>query len=63
MYLFTCFPVTNLKLHHISVTPKMVEKVISNLDLSKLPSPDCIPMVFQKNPEPEISYFLAQLFN
>ena len=26
---------TNLKLHNISVTPKMVKKVIMNLDLSK----------------------------
>ena len=34
---------TNLKLHNISVTPKMVKKVIINLDLSKASSPDCIP--------------------
>ena len=26
----------NLKLHNISVTPKMVKKVITNLDLSKI---------------------------
>ena len=26
---------TNLKLHNISVAPKMVKKVIMNLDLSK----------------------------
>ena len=27
---------TNLKLHNFSVTPKMVKKVITNLDLSKV---------------------------
>ena len=30
---------TNLKLHNISVTPKMVKKVIMNLDLSKASGP------------------------
>ena len=34
----------NLKLHNISVSPKIVNKVIMNLDLSKAPGPDCIPM-------------------
>ena len=33
---------TNLKVHNISVTPKMVKKVIMNLDLSKASGPDCI---------------------
>ena len=36
---------TNLKLHNIFATPKMVEKVILNIDLSKVPGPDCIPVV------------------
>ena len=36
---------TYLKLHNISVTPKMVKKVIMNLDLSKASGPDCIPVV------------------
>ena len=36
---------TNLKLHNISVTPKMVKKVVMNLDLSKASGPDCIPVV------------------
>ena len=54
---------TNLKLHNISVTPKMVKKVIMNLDLSKASSPDCIPVVVLKNCEPELSYILAELFN
>ena len=50
---------TNLKLHNISVTPKMVKKVIMNLDLSKASGPDCIPVVVLKNCEPELSYILA----
>ena len=54
---------TNLKLHNISVTPKMVRKVVMNLDLSKASGPDCIPMVDLKNCEPELSYILAELFN
>ena len=33
---------TNLKLHNISITPKMVKKVILNLDSSKVSGPDCI---------------------
>ena len=53
---------TNLKLHNISVTPKMVKKVIKNLDLSKTSSLDCIPVVVLKNCEPELSYILAELF-
>ena len=36
---------TNLKLHNISVTSKMVRKVVMNLDLSKTSGPDCIPVV------------------
>ena len=47
---------TNLELHNISVTPKMVKKVIMNLDLSKASGPDCIPVVVLKNCEPELSY-------
>ena len=33
---------TNLKLHNISVTPKMVKRVTMNLYLSKASRPDCI---------------------
>ena len=59
---------TNLKQHNISVTPKMVKKVIMNLDLSKASEkkasrPDFIPVVFLKNCEPELFYILAELFN
>ena len=39
---------TNLKLHNISVTPKMVKKVIMNLDLSKASGPDYITVVVLK---------------
>ena len=53
---------TNLKLH-ISVTPKMVRKVVMNLDFSKASGPDCIPVVVLKNCEPELSYILAEVFN
>ena len=54
---------TNLKLHNISVTPKMVRKVIMNLDLTKASGPDCVPVVVLKNREPELAYILAKLFN
>ena len=53
---------TNLKLHNISVTSKMVEKVITNLDLSKASGSDRIPVVVLKICEPEFSYILAELF-
>ena len=32
----------------------MVEKVITNLDSSKVSGPDCIPVVVLKNREPEL---------
>ena len=54
---------TNLKLPNISVTPKMVKKVITNVDLSQTSCPDCILVVVLKNCEPELSYILAELFN
>ena len=54
---------TNLKLHNISVTPKMVRKVVMNLDFSKASGPDCVPVVVLKNCEQELSYILAELFN
>ena len=47
---------TNLKLHNISVTPKIVRKVMMNLDLSKASGSDCIPVVVLKNFEPEPTY-------
>ena len=65
---------TNLKLHNISVTPKMVRKVVMNLDLSKAfffyqgffskaSGPDCIRVVVLKNCEPKRFHILAELFN
>ena len=53
----------NLKLDKISVTPKVLKKVIMNLDLLKASGPDCIPVVVLKNCKPELSYILAELFN
>ena len=52
---------TNLKLYNISITPRMVKKVITNLDSSKTSGPDFIPLVVLKNCEPELSYILAEL--
>ena len=54
---------TNLKLHDISVTPRMVIKFIINLDLSKASGTDCVPVVVLKKREPELSYILNELFN
>ena len=51
----------NLKLHNIYVSPKMIKKVMMNVDLSKASGPDCIPVVVLKNCEPELSYILAEL--
>ena len=36
---------TNQKLHNFSVTPKLVKKVITNLDSLKASCPVCIPVV------------------
>ena len=54
---------TNLKLHNISVTPKMIKKVIMNLDLSKASGTDCIPVVVLKKCGSERSYIPAELNN
>ena len=51
---------SNFKLHNISVTPKIVKKVVTNLDFSK---PNCISVVLLKNYERQISYILTELFN
>ena len=52
-----------MKLYNISVTPKMVKKLIMNYDLSMASGPNCIPVVVLKNCEPDLSYILAELFN
>ena len=49
--------------HFIDLTPKMVKKVIANLDLLKVSGPDCIPVVVLKRCEPELSCILAEFFN
>ena len=54
---------TNLKLHNFSLSPKMVKKVIANLDTLKAYGPDCIPVVVLKNCDSELLYALADLFN
>ena len=54
---------TNLKLHNISIIPKMVKKVITYLDSSKASGPGCIPVVVLKDCEPELSFRLVEHFN
>ena len=54
---------TLIVLHNISITPKMVKKVITNLDSSKASGPDCVPVVVLKNCEPELLYIIVELFN
>ena len=51
---------TNLKVNNISVTLKMVKKVIVNLDLSKVSGPDYIPEVVLKNCDLELSYISTE---
>ena len=57
------FSLLNLKLHNISVTPKLVKKVMKSLDSSWASSPDCISVVVLKNCEHELSCILAKHFN
>ena len=45
------------------LTPKIIKKVLTKFDSSKVSDPDCIPVVVLKNCGPEISYILAELFN
>ena len=46
---------TNLKLHSVPVTPKMLKKVITSLDSFKASGPYCIPVGVLKNCKPELS--------
>ena len=48
---------------NIFVTPKMVEKVITNRESSKASGLDCIPVVVLKNCEPLLSFIVAELFS
>ena len=54
---------SNLRLQNISVTPKMVKRVILNLDLSKASGLDCTAVVVLENCEPELSYILVEIFS
>ena len=51
----------NLKLHYISVTPKMVKKVITNINSSKVFGPDCISVLVLQNCELDLLYISADL--
>ena len=59
MTLVSLYLLSLLELHNISITPKMVKMVITNLDSSKASGPDCIPVGVLKNCEPKLSYILA----
>ena len=48
---------TNLKLHNIYLAPKLIKKILTNLNSSKAFCPDSIPVVVQKNCEPELSLY------
>ena len=52
LFVFPCR--TNVKLHNISITPKMVKKVVMNLDKLKVSGPECIPVVVLKICEAEL---------
>ena len=54
---------TSLKLHNISVTSKMVKKIITNLNSSKASSPDFIPVVVLTKCEPDLFYILTELLS
>ena len=62
LYLFF-FSRTNPKLHNTTVTSKMTNIVITNLDFLKASSPDCIPVVVLQKCEKELSYIRTELFN
>ena len=63
IFLFVFHSRNKLKLHNIWVTPKMVKKVIRNLDLSKGFGPDCITVVVLKDCKAVLSFILAELCN
>ena len=54
---------TNMKLHNISVTPKIVKMVVKSFDWSLATGPICIQVLVLKNCEPKLSYILAELFS
>ena len=54
---------TNLKLHNISATPKMIKKVKMNLDLSKRSASRGTLVLVLKTCQPKLSYIPVELFN
>ena len=54
---------TNLRMHNTFITTKVVNKVIMNLDSSKVSGPDCALVVVLKKCESELSYILVGLFS
>ena len=48
---------TTLKLDNIMVTPSLVKKVITNFDLSKVPGPDCVPVVVLTYCESDLFFY------
>ena len=48
---------TNLKLDNIMVTLSLVKKVITNFDLSKVPGPDCVPVVVLTYCESDLFFY------
>ena len=63
IFLLTFPSRTNLQMHSILVAFNLLNKVITNLYLSKASGPDCIPVVALENCGSELSYILAELFN
>ena len=49
-------------MHNIPVTTKLVKKVLTNRDLSRVSAPEYIPVVVLKKCEPR-PYILALFFN
>ena len=47
----------------MAITPKILKKAKSNIDSSKAPGRNGIPVVVLKNCEPELSFILTNLFN
>ena len=50
-------------MNNILVTTKLVKKVLTNLDLSKMSAPECIQVLVLRKCVSELSYILALLFN
>ena len=53
----------NMKVNNIPVTPKLVNKVKTNIDSLKVSGPHHIPVVVLNKCKPGLSYILAELFN